>query len=298
MTTPAKLTPLSARKLLLRSIAMEDGEALDSGDLGFMARAMVQATLPHRDPKAMQFTRRNGDFSLTITAMAPGVGLPYGRYPRLLLAWIATEAVRTKSPDLVLGRSMSGFMEQLGLIPSGGRWGTVPQLRNQMTRLFRAAFSCAYTDADRMAGVNMAVVEAFDLWWEPKHPDQPNLFESTISLNQRFFNEIVNRPVPIDMRALEALKGSSLALDIYFWATYRASYLKRATEIPWKSLQDQFGSDYADTKQGRHGFKREFLEKLTMVRAVYPDLDFSEGEHGLLAFPSRTHVPKRPPSGG
>ncbi|MBF0461636.1 MAG: pirin [Magnetococcales bacterium] len=278
-------------------MAMEDQEALYSGDLGFMGRGMILATLPHRDPKVNEFTRNNGTYSLTI--MAPSaIGLPYGSYARLLLAWISTEAVRTKSRELVLGRSMSEFMGQLGLLPTGGRWGTIPQLKKQMTRLFRASFSCAYTDADRVAGVNMQVVRAFDLWWEPKTPDQPCLFESTISLNEDFFAEITNRPVPIDMRALEALKGSSLALDIYFWSTFRVSYLKRETMIPWESLQGQFGSEYADTKQGRYGFKRNFLAQLVKVQVAYPDLHCSDGEHGLILAPSRTSISRRPPSGG
>ncbi len=33
--------------------------------------------------------------------------------------------------------------------------------------------------------------------------------------------------VPIDLRALNALKGSPLALDIYSWLTYRMSYLRK-----------------------------------------------------------------------
>lgn len=291
-----KLPPVpteSASKLLLRAMALED----EPTDIGFMARAMVQATLPHRDPKTIQFTRHNGNYSLTITATAEGVGLPFGPYPRLLLAWIATEAVRTKSRELVLGNSMNGFMEQLGLIPTGGRWGSVPRLRNQMLRLFTAAFSCRYADDTRKSGINMQVIRAYNLWWEPKKPEQKGLFESTISLNEDFFNEITERPVPISMDVLEALKGSALALDIYCWTTYRASYLKRPMVIPWEALQGQFGSDWADTKEGRYGFKREFLAKLVMVKVYYPDLVCEEAEHGLLIAPSRTHIPRRP-SGG
>ena len=34
--------------------------------------------------------------------------LPYGNLPRLLIAWLCTEAVRTQSRELVLGRSLSG----------------------------------------------------------------------------------------------------------------------------------------------------------------------------------------------
>ena len=46
--------------------------------------------------------------------------LPYGNLPRLLLAWVSTEAVRTQSRELVLGRSLSEFMRALGLEPVSG----------------------------------------------------------------------------------------------------------------------------------------------------------------------------------
>ena len=75
-----------------------------------------------------------------------GADLPYGNLPRLLLAWMCTEAVRTQSPDLVLGRSLSEFMKKLGMAPAGaGR----TRLRNQMSRLFSAVVSLVYTDDDR-----------------------------------------------------------------------------------------------------------------------------------------------------
>jgi hypothetical protein len=50
---------------------------------------------------------------------------------------------------------------------------------------------------------------------------------------------------------LRALRGSALRLDIYAWLTYRMSYLQRPTTVRWPSLRAQFGSDLADTKQGR-----------------------------------------------
>jgi hypothetical protein len=94
-----------------------------------MARILVQVGLPHSECEEDAFLRRNGDFSFCITAH-PDVGLPYGRYPRLLLIWMTGEAVRTKSPLLQLGPTLSGFMAELGLIPAGGRWGTIGRLRD------------------------------------------------------------------------------------------------------------------------------------------------------------------------
>ena len=91
------------------------------------------------------------------------------------------------------------------------------------------------------------------------------------------------------MRALKALKRSPMALDIYCWLTYRMSYLKRPTQIPWGALQAQFGADYADTPQGRQGFKRGFFRALRSVLTVYP-AKVEEGTQGLKLHPSKTHV--------
>ena len=50
--------------------------------------------------------------------------LPYGIMPRLLLAWVCTEAVRTQSRELVLGRSLSEFMRSVGVYDDGGIFST------------------------------------------------------------------------------------------------------------------------------------------------------------------------------
>ena len=94
-----EITP-SIDALITEALAMEAEEAKAAGALGFVARALAQATLPHRKVEGAHFERRNGDFTLTLLA-PPRVGLPYGSVPRLLLAWLSTEAVKTKSRELV-----------------------------------------------------------------------------------------------------------------------------------------------------------------------------------------------------
>ena len=101
--------------LINQALAIEDEQTQDAGALGFMARAMVQATLPHRAVAGNEFTRRNGNFTLTLLSPS-SIGLPYGAVPRLLLAWVTTEAVKTKSRELELGDSMAAFMAQLGVV--------------------------------------------------------------------------------------------------------------------------------------------------------------------------------------
>ena len=280
-------------ELIEAALAIEAEDAKRAGTLGFMARVMAQATLPHRAQPGNQFTRRNGVFELSITALNP-VGLPYGSIPRLLLSWVTTEAVRTRSPVLELGPTLSAFMAELGYTPTGGEKGDITRLRSQMVRLFSSAVSCRYSDKTHDKGENFNIAETYDLWWNPKTPEQLPLWKSTVTLGPGFFKEIIDRPVPVDMRALQALKRSPLALDIYCWLTYRMSYLKKPVEIPWPLLQLQFGADYAEDGQGPKDFKIKFLKRLLKVRTIYNTARVEEGKRGLVLKPSPPHVMKQP----
>ena len=278
-------------KLITEVLAVESESAKEAGALGYMARALVQATLPHSKVKGSEFKRTNGLFKLTIFTDSE-IGLPYGSMPRLLLSWISTEAVRTKDKNLTLGRTLSSFMSELDLIPSGGRWGTITSLKEQMKRLFVSSISCTYDNGTNWAVRNITPISKADLWWDPKQPDQSTIFESTLTLNEDFFNEIVNNPVPIDMRVLKDLKRSPLAIDIYCWLTYRLSYLRIATTVPWEALQVQFGSNYATNSQGKRDFKKAFLRELKKVNLFYKEAKLDVLESGLKLMPSVPHIKK------
>ena len=282
------LTPPSIDALINQALAIEDEQAQEAGALGFMARAMVQATLPHRAVDGTYFERKNGAFTLSLLA-SPKIGLPYGSIPRLLLAWVTTEAVKTKSRELELGDSMSAFMAELGLKPTGGANGSITRLKNQTRRLFSATVAASYEDGEQIADMGYRLADKSVLWWHSKDPEQAGLWKSTVTLSEHFFNEVIDRPVPIDMRAIKALKQSPMALDIYTWLTYRASYLKRPTVIPWASLALQFGSDYSRLRD----FKHAFIDELKKVVLVYGQVQVEVMEDGLVVKPSLTHISKK-----
>lgn len=294
--SPTPLIRPSTLKLVEEALAIEAEDAKAAGALGFMARMLVQATIPHRDPgQVSAWGRRNGAFSLVIqpgvtidalTHLPLSVGLPYGSLPRLLLAWISTEAVRTQEPLVVLGDTLSAFMRELDLVPTGGRWGSITRLRMQMKRLFSSSISCTYEGEEQWANSGFRIADETHLWWDPKSPDQADLWQSTVTLGHKFYQELIEHPVPIDMRALKALRRSPLALDLYCWLTYRMSYLRKDTMIPWQSLQAQFGADYRRERD----FKSKFSESLRKVLTVYPAARANPTSNGLFIQPSRTHI--------
>ena len=69
--------------------------------------------------------------------------------------------------------------------------------------------------------MNSLIADRTELWWTSNRPDQAGLWESKIELSEKFFQEIIRHPVPIDINTLTALKRSTLGLDLYLWLVYR-----------------------------------------------------------------------------
>lgn len=290
-----KNSPKKIHQYITEVLAIDAATKQEAGKVSFMARAMVTATLPHSNPNTHTFERNNGHYTLTMTAN-PKFGLPYGSIPRMLLAWMTTEAVKTKSPELNLGKSLSSFLKKLKLRHSGGERGSATCVREQMMRLLTCHISCVYYDKKNgiCGGDQYLLSRSFKLWWNPIKPDQKDfLAGSKIILAKDFFEELIKKPIPIDFRALAMLRKSPLQMDIYIWLTYRFSFLKKETFIPWKLLKNQFGSDYADDAQGTRNFKKKFIQALKNVWMVYPSANVTPNEKGLMLSQSDTHVSKK-----
>jgi hypothetical protein len=275
--------------------AIQGESANSAGSVAYVARVLAQVTLPHSKTDAIKYERTSGNVTIAMKG-DPDVGLPFGTYPRLILAWMATEAKLTKSPVLEMGDSLSAFMRELNLVPTGGRWGSVTRLRDQLNRLFETTITWTTYDPEERTKTlrNVAPVREAKLWWDPKRPSQADLWQSVIRLDQEFYEALVHKSVPVDMRALKILahERSPLALDIYSWLTYRMSYLEAPTLVPWTALQDQFGGNFAR----KEDFKRKFLERMRLVQELYPSARVRPSEDrkrpGLILEPSPTHVPK------
>jgi hypothetical protein len=55
-------------------------------------------------------------------------------------------------------------------------------------------------------GANLLLVEEFELWWTPQKLPQAGLAQSSVTLSQRFFEQLVEAPVPLDLRILATLR--------------------------------------------------------------------------------------------
>ena len=262
-------------------------------DIGFMARLLALCSLPRTDPKnRLQYVRHNGPYTLAMTA-GVNTRLPFGTLPRLLLAWVCSEAVRTQRRDLVLGRSLYEFMHKLGLTDrSGGAKGDRTRLKNQMRRLFRCSVQLVYEGGEHEVVVSSFIADRAEYWWDVSRSDAPSLWDSTIRLGEEFFGEIIRHPIPLDLHTLKALKRSPLGLDLYFWLVYRTFTLKAPLTLSWKQLFRQFGADPA--KVGKHStvnrFRSDCLRELKKIKLAWPNLHYATVKGGLVLSPSPPRI--------
>ena len=264
-------------------------------DIGFMARLLALCSLPRTNPgDRKEYVRRNGPYTLIMSAGGHPARLPYGILPRLLLAWVCSEAVRTQRRQLVLGRSLYEFMRKLGMEShSGGERGDRTRLKNQMRRLFRCSVQLVYADGDHEVQVHSFIADRAEYWWHSSsRPDTPGLWDSTIQLGEQFFNEIIRHPIPIDLHTLKALKRSPLGLDIYFWLVYRTFALSAPLALSWRQLFRQFGADPAKaTKPGSVSrFRAEVLRELKKIKTAWPGLNYHTVTGRLVVSPSTPRI--------
>lgn len=284
-------------KLLDAVVEIRENPDTPESEKAFLARQLVQVTLPHSSPGNVPiWKRQNGNLTLSIRpgwnhAKDEPIGYPFGTIPRLLLFWLTTETLRTGSRRLELGDSLAGFMRELGLDPStgGGPRSDAKRLRDQMERLFRATISFDYRqDTGPIQGsrwLDMQVAPKGELWWDIRQPDQATIWGSWIELGEDFHNALVSAPVPVDMRALQALKRSPLALDLYAWAVWRSYTVAKGGKpqfIPWRGLMQQMGSDYSDPDN----FRKKTKAALRKVQAVFPGLKIEDADGGFNILPS------------
>ena len=132
-------------EFLRKAVEIETTDAKAAGMVGYQARLWAQVSLPYRDPGAIsKWVRTNGSLRLVVR---PGEitqkdgsihdGYPYGVVPRLLLTWMATEAVRLQDRELSLGPSLSSFMRTIGFERTGG--ARIQRLQEQVQRLAKCS---------------------------------------------------------------------------------------------------------------------------------------------------------------
>lgn len=251
---------------------------------GFINRYFAQISLPHSKLDVSTFTRQSGNFTLDIIS-DPKIGLPYGTYPRLLLAWICSEATKTQKKELHLGSNQSEFMRKLDISRQGS---TIAMFKDQTTRLVNSLFRVTIEAENSRARKNILIADSSFEFWETHNGG----WETHLNLNKKFLEDLLANPVPIDLNVLHAIRKSPMAMDVYTWIAYRTYGIYtsggRPVKIPWESLQAQFAANFGGNldkdvltadeiirkeTQAKYNFKSKFLASLDNLAKFYPNLN-------------------------
>lgn len=269
------MSPTRSQRLLLDQAT---AIALYEPELTFMPSVMTQVSLPRSRFDGEKFTRRNGDAWISITAgdLDQGHGpvaqpLPYGPMPRLIMSYLTSYSKKYQTPEIFIGTSASAFLDQLGMAGDGRRHRTLHQQMNSLA-------ACRLQMGYRGRTYNGSPIKQFDEWFNDPEIGRFSIWPGTLTLSDDYYQVIEETAVPLDLRAMMALRGSALALDIYFWLAHRLHRINGSSVLlHWKSLQEQFSPGYSIKN-----FKKKFLPALERVLLVYPQAQVSQVKGGLL----------------
>jgi hypothetical protein len=267
--------------------------ATEDGEIGYLYSGWAQSALPHKkvaDEEAWQVRTEHVTLvvqpGLRPTPSGPPVpvGVPYGSRARLILIYLQTEALRTNSREVELGKTLHAWLRKLE-IPIGGK--SMTAVRDQAERISRCRMSFQISHGNRIGLVNQNILDTS--MFVEDDSTQGGLFIERAKLSELFFDQLRNHPVPIEEAAVRQIANNSMAIDVYCWLAYRLHSLKEPKPITWKALHSQFGRGLARLDQFRWYFK----QTLELALAVYPEARVGVDGRGLTLMPSRPPVAPR-----
>ena len=204
--------------------------AEEQSEIAFLFSGWAHAALPHRRiPDDALWRVETEHVTLLVEPgrrPLPGgenawVGVPYGSRARLIMLYLQSEALRTNSRHVGLGRSLSDWLGRLG-IPLGGK---------------------SYRNVRSRPAGSVAVVELPHPDRRPHWPDQPEHprhryvcrrqqrpgqpVRGNRQTARELFSAIEETSGSDRGVAISAINNNSMALDVYCWLAYRLHVLNK-----------------------------------------------------------------------
>ena len=255
--------------------------------IGFTYSGFALTSLPHKQQEENIWKREGHNLTLILQSgvdrQGREIGLPYGSYARFILLFLQSEAVKSRSREIELGRSMQVWLGRMGLSIGGKSYRMVKEQAKRIS-VCRLTFFGGVGDKELLrngAFVEGAITMSGSL-------DQPSLWQDRVRLDEAFYRALCEHPVPVSEAALKAIGPRSMTLDVYIWLAYRLHALKRDTEVSWTALYAQFGAGFKRLR----AFRAQFIESLELAMATYPDARVSIERRGVVLRPSRPAIAK------
>src|SRR6195952_5534246 len=260
----------------------------DAEKIGFTYSGFALTSLPHK-PQTELVWKRDGHNLTMLVESGRGrdgkpLGLPYGSYARFILLFLKSEAIRTQSREVELGRSMRVWLGTMGLSIGG----TTYRMVNEQARKISG---CTLTFFADRAGAQIKSKGGFvktEITMSGVIGDQPALWQDRVLLDEDFYRALREHPVPVSETALRAIGPRSMVIDVYIWLAYRLHALRRDVDVGWPTLHAQFGAGFSRLRR----FRAHFIECLGLAVAAYPDARVEISERGVILRPSRPAIAK------
>jgi len=199
--------------------------------------------------------------------------VPYGSRARLIILYLQTEALRTRSREVELGSSLRSWMTQLG-IPLGGK--SSRDVRDQTERILRCRLTFEVSREGCYGIIHQHIVDA--AMFDSESARHGTVLVDRVVLCESFFKRLLQAPVRIEKAAIRAIANNSMAIDVYCWLAHYLPQLTSDRVLPWAQLQAQFGSRF----QRADHFRTRFLDNLGLALAVYRDAGVDVVPAGLV----------------
>ena len=285
------LVPREQKHLVDLAAAMA---AEETQELGITYSGFALTALPHKRLRDEEPWERHGQFvSLLIepgrlpTRNGPRLyGVPFGSRARMILFYLQKEAVKTKSREIEIGRSMHEWLERIS-VPTGGQG--YRDVREQAARIAACRLTFSWLTDKGLAFEKDAIVKGgLNLDFTEQNRMQRTFWQETVFLSEAFYNQLCAHPVPLWEQALKKISSNSATLDVYVWLAYRLHNLRKPTPVSWIALFDQFGAGYTRVRD----FRKRFLETLKIALAVYEEASVTLDNRGIVLHPSPPPIAK------
>lgn len=262
---PASALRPSDRRLIDFSVKIADAAPIGD-ELSFVHAGFTQVSLPRTKQEKHDYFHRVGDTWMKLSAGSISLDgqehirqLPYGAMARLALARINTHVVRYGVREVPIANSAPAWLRALGKSESKPQ---SDRARSVLADI--AACTLVLGRGDRTT--KESIVRSVQGWQKGPHGQ---LWPTGVEVSRDYFEDLKAHAVPLDFRALRALSGSSLALDIYTWLSYRLHRVKAPERISWRAIEAQFSTASEQLGDWRGSWRRAFKRQLASVQVVY-----------------------------
>ena len=262
----------------------------DAEKMGFTYSGFAFTSLPHKPQTELVWRRDGHNITMLIESgrdrTGKPLGLPYGSYARFILLFLQSQAIRTQSREIELGRSMRVWLGNMGLSIGGTTYKLV-------TAQARRISGCTLTFFADRAGAQIKSRGGFvktEITMSNRIDDeqQAQLWQDRVLLDEDFYRALREHPVPVSESALRAIGPRSMVIDVYIWLAYRLHSLTRDIDVSWPALYAQFGAGFSRIRR----FRAHFVDCLALALAAYPEARISVSDQYVTLYPSRPAIAK------